>query len=1072
MDIATFSVNRKILVNMLFFILVFLGIGLYRQMPREFFPNMHLDEALIIVTYPGASPLEVEQQILDKIEDAVAELDGLDEVRSRAQNSVAVVELLLEEGTDVDKFMLDMQAAVNNIPDLPDDAEDPVYLELDSSAIAPVCFIAIGGEVREPVLLEIAEDLKQDIIDIRGVKKVDIDGMRDDEVHINVDPVLLDHHGLALADVVAALAARNVDLPAGSAELGRSEYTLRVLGKFRDVAEIEDTVLRQAEDGNVVRLGQVAEAVLEPEEQEAVNRLNGEPAGTLYVYKKDSGDAIRIMEQVRLQVERYNATLPLPVNLEIRADTSELVEERLGIMTNNAVLTAVLVGAFLFVFLGWTNALLVLVGIPFTFLTAFLFMSAADMSVNMLTLFALIMALGMIVDDAIVVVDNIQRYIEFGLPPREAAIRGTKEVMAPVTAAVLTTVAGFTPMLFMTGMIGKFMEAIPLTVIFALLASLVEALLILPSHSAELNELYRKLCRRFGRRGKHEGPAAGPCPADEEPAAALAAPAENGLKGGVRLQGRQNFLFRRLRRIYRRQLILALRYRYLGVVSVVVLAFLCLGLLRQIPVKMFGDEDFDQFVIRYELPQGTPLAETALVTRAVERIVEENVPPEERKGIVSSSGYQIVNYEYIRGSHRAEVTVDLVSAADRERSDMEIMAGLRGEIARVPGIRELHLVRPESGPPTGRPVEIRVVGSRFEVLESLGEIVKAELARIDGVVDIADDFDRTAMEYLVEVDEDRARALGLSNIMVARTVSAAFQGMTATEYTDPDGAERDVVVRLDDRYRDDLETLDLLKVQSMSGGLVPLSSLARFAPSNNFSSIRHFERERAITITAELEGGQTSAAVNEEIARKFANFSLDHPGYRLEYGGEYERTTESFRSLFLMLPVALLAIFMILATQFNSLIQPFVVLFTVPFSFIGVVIGLLVMGYNFSIPAMVGIISLMGLVVNNSLVMVDFINKSRTRGVGRWFSIVRSGVVRMRPILLTTITTIVGLSSLTIATTGASKVMVPMAVSMIWGLAFATVLTLFLIPALIGIVDDVNLRFRFGRSWDLYGRRS
>lgn len=1058
MNIAQFSVNRKILVNMIFLILVVLGLGFYQQMPREFFPNANLNQALVMITYPGASAREVELQITEKVEAAVAELDGLDEAISTSQQSISVTELYIDEGTDLDKFMLDLQAAVNNIADLPEDAEDPTYLELDASSIQPVCYVAVGGAVEQAVLLEVAEDLKKEFMDVAGVKKVDVDGLLETEVHVDVDPDLLDHHGASLLEIVQALGRRNLDLPGGYSELGDSEYSLRVLGKYASLTEIENTVIRSAGAAAPLRLSQLATVKLAAEERRSAIRLNGKPAGNMTIYKKDSGNLIKISAAINAIVDRYNATLPIPIEIEVRVDSAELVEERLGVMTKNAWLTGALVGVFLLFFLGWTNATLVLIGIPFTFLTGFLFMSVAGMSINMLTLFALIMALGMIVDDAIVVVDNIQRYIELGFPPRIAAVRGTREVMAPVISAVLTTIAGFLPLLLMTGMIGKFMSAIPKTVAFALLASLVEALLILPSHSVELNELYGALRRRLGLKRKI---------ATESDAAALHAsltregerdPDAQGLRGGYLVRPK-NTILRLLERLYRKQLLFTLRWRYLAVLAVLLLAVFSFGLLSKVPVEMFPDEDFDSIALRFELAAGTPLDETERMVERVEGVIRDQIRPDELEGILALVGYQIVNYQYIRGVQRADLYLDLVSAADRERGDTEIMAALRGEMAKIPGILNYQLTRPESGPPTGKPVEIHILGPRFDVLEELGGTLMGALAEIPGVVDINDDFDRSMREFRVAVDEDRAAGMGLSNAVVAATVNAAFQGAEATQYTNPEGKDHAVIVRLDEEHRRDLGTLERLKVAGPAG-LVPLTGLASFSRDRNFTVIRHFEQERAITITADVGDGQTSTAVNRIIQERFADFSLDHPGYRLDFGGEFERTAESFRSLFLMLPVALLAIFMILATQFNSVIQPFIVLFTVPFSFIGVVIGLLVMGYNFTIPAMTGIISLMGLVVNNSLVMVDFINKSRLRGVGRWFSIARSGVVRMRPILLTTVTTIVGLSSLTYATTGATKIMVPMAVSMIWGLAFATLLTLFLIPALVGIVDDIQVRGR------------
>jgi len=372
MNLARFSVNRKILVNMIFLILVVLGVMRYREMPREFFPNANLNEALVTIVYPGASAREVERQITVKIEEAVAELDGLDEVLSTSQQSIAMVDLFIDEGTNLDKFMLDLQAAVNNIPDLPEDANEPSYLELDASVIQPVCFVAVGGQVDQSILLEVSEDLKKEFMDIRGVKRVDIDGLRESEVHVDVDPDLLDHHRVSLGEIIAALGRRNLDVPGGHSELGASEYSLRVLGKYRDLDEIAGTVVRSAGAAAPLRLSQLATVSMGAEDRRTAIRLNGEVAGNLTVYKKASGNLIEISREVNHIVDRYNDTLPIPVNVEVRVDTADLVEERLGVMTNNAWLTGALVGIVLFIFLGWTNALLVLIGIPFTFLTGFL----------------------------------------------------------------------------------------------------------------------------------------------------------------------------------------------------------------------------------------------------------------------------------------------------------------------------------------------------------------------------------------------------------------------------------------------------------------------------------------------------------------------------------------------------------------------------------------------------------------------------------------------------------------------------------------------------------------------------
>jgi multidrug efflux pump subunit AcrB len=1043
MDLISLVVRRRLLVHFFVIIASVVGIYHYMDMPRTFFPNANLDQAYVVVPWPGASAAEVEQEIVNKIEESLSDLEGVDELISNSEESSGTVGLFIEQGIDNDKFMLDLQTAINSVPDFPEDAEDPIYFELTSSMVQPVCFVSLGGDVQDNVLFEVAEDLKRELEDIDGVSKIDMNGFLDLEVHVMADADLMDHYGVSLGEIIAALSAQNLDMPGGQAEMGDSSYKLRVLGKYTDMEDIGSTVLRAGPAGMKLRLRDVAEVRREAEERFVYSRLDGNPAGNLIVYKDDDSNTLDISAEVREIVAHYNASLPVAVVSEVRLDSAELIEERLGIMTNNAWLTAIIVGLLLLFFIGWVNSLLVLVGIPFTFLVGFFLMSMAGMSVNMLTLFALIMALGLVVDDAIVVVDNVQRYIERGVSPTRAAIVGTKEVLSPVISAVATTVAGFTPLLFMTGMMGKFISAIPKAVIFALLASLVEALIVLPAHTAEVAQFNNWFRKKLGMKKKHTYIEA------EDDDLTATKPVK------------RNPVYLLLRKGYRKQLGLTLRYRYVAVGTVILLAILSIAAVRMLPVRMFPDEDFDQIIVQYDLPPGTTLELTDKVTQQVESIVGA-IPADEVKAVVAISGYQIKNYQFLPGSHLGEVNIDLVSAADRTRSDREIMEELRKNIGGVPGIVELNLSRPQAGPPTGKPVEIRILGPRLEVLEELGEKLKKELATIEGVVDIRDDFTRDGREYLLNVDRDRAAELGISSRDVGMTVGAAFMGFEATQFTEADGRERPVIVRLKESQRDRLDTLNRLKVSSMAGGLVPLSNLVEFERQSNLRVIRHSERDRAITITTELAEGQNSTVVNQTIMKRFETFSTDHPGYRLFFGGEFERTAESFKSLFLMIPIAFLIIFMILAGQFNSLSQPLAVIFTVPLSFIGVVIGLLVMGYELTIPAMVGIIALMGLVVNNSLLMVDFINKSRRSGRGRWTSIVRSGVVRLRPILLTTVTTITGLSTLTVASTGATKIMVPMAVSMIWGLAFATVLTLFLIPSLIAVIDDIKIKFGMG----------
>ncbi|MCK5597637.1 MAG: efflux RND transporter permease subunit, partial [Candidatus Eisenbacteria sp.] len=581
-------------------------------------------------------------------------------------------------------------------------------------------------------------------------------------------------------------------------------------------------------------------------------------------------------------------------------------------------------------------------GIPFSFFCAFILMNAAGVTINTVSLFSLVLVLGMLVDDAIIVIENIYRHMEHGMPARKAAILGTKEVFAPVTAAVLTTVAAFLPLLLMSGTWGKFIGVIPKVVTFALLASLIEAFLVLPSHMSDFGRVAAK-------------------------------------------QNKYHPTFMALTCRYERTLRKVLRRRYLSMLGVVLLAVVAIGLVFTLDVTIFQEEDLGQVEVRAQLPVGTRLEITNQVALELEDIIFA-LPEDEFEAVVTRVGYMIQNHRGMLASHNMQFNIDLVDDSKRVRSDLEIMDALRREMSEVPGLSSLWLSRPTQGPPSGRPVEVRVKGDDPKMLAFLADRVKTTLAGYEGVVEIDDDLTPGKSEMRVSIIQDQAALYGLTVADISTAVRVGFEGVEATKYRGGGDDEIDVIVRFEEEDRRDLDDLRNLRVATAAGGTIPLANVAEINIGTAPADLHRRDGERVITVTADVEEGTTSTEVNGLLRRDLADTPRAYPGYEIEFGGEYEETQESFLSLFTSFLVAILLIYLILGTEFQSFIQPLIVMFTVPFAFIGVVIGLVVMRYPFTLNAGIAIVALAGVVVNDSIVLVDFVKRARARGASRWES--------------------------------------------------------------------------------------
>ena len=1022
MSIFKISVDNPVFVNMVMIAVIVLGTYSFITLPRELEPEIDFNWVFIFTIYPGASPEEIEQLVTIPIEEEIQDVEKIDMVSSESAEGMSFVMVKFDQMSDdeFDKLFQDLRTEVDKVRDLPEDAEAPEVTQLTSTMFWPIINVVLSGDRSERDMKEWAKRIREDILDIKDVAKADILGTREREIWVEVDPDRLYGYGLSMMQVMNALRSSNLNLPGGDIKMGRSEYLIRTLGEFDEVTEIQNVIVHTFGPGAQVRVRDLAQVKDTYEDASTLSRINGRPSITLSVMKKKQGNSIQITDDIKELVEEWEARkLPEDLKITLTWDSSVQIRDSLHKLETNALLGIILVFAALYLFLGGRNAIFAAIGIPVTFMATFFFMKVTGRTLNGSSLFGLVLVLGIVVDDAIVVVENVYRYMQKGLSPREAVIKGTPEVAIPVLSSTLTTVAAFLPLMLMSGIIGKFMKVVPIVVCLVLAASVIEAFFILPSHIAD----WAKLRTREGWGGR---------------------------------------LHVRLRRWYTRYLIKVLRRRYWVMGCVLVLAAASAGLIPLVGVEMFAGEELAKFTVDVWMAPGTRLEETDRIISQAEQMALA-LPREEVAAVVANVGILQTHDDTIVNTHVGQVMVDLVEPNKRKRTTSEIIDELRGKVKSITGISRLELSELAGGPPTGKPVEVKVKGKYLDELQEVAELVKAELGMMEGVTDINDDFSMGKKEIRIHVDEDKAALLGLDVFQIAGTVRAAFEGSKATVFRDGD-EEVDVVVKFRGDEREKLSDIERMRIPSLTGGMVPFRNVAKVSVQRGYSEIARFQGDRAISVSADIDKSVTSMVeVNRALAERFRDIQQRYPGYRLDFRGEFEEFKEAFSSLGRLFVIGIILIYLILGTQFKSWAQPLVIMFTVPFAFIGAMIGLLINRDPFSIVTLFGIVALAGVVVNDSIVLVDFINKARTRGMPKWRAIITGGRLRLRPILLTSITTIFGLLPMATGLGGKSATWAPLANTIVWGLAASTFLTLFVIPSLYTIVDDIARKFHMGR---------
>ena len=1061
MRIIRLFVNNPVAANMLMVILLGAGLISAVAIPRELFPERKKSAITVAIVYPGASPAEVEQGVCLKIEHALKTIENVEEMSTYARDGAGVIRLDLLQGADVDKILNEVEQEVRAV-ELPDRAEDPVIRQAEDQV--HVLQVAVYGEPgNERAIKEIAQDIREDLQRLDSVSHVSIAGMREYEIAVELDEEALRRYGLKLEDVASRIRQEAFDLPAGRIKAADGDYALRIVGQRYQPGEYESIPVISLPDGTVLHLRDIARVRETFEDVDIRTRFNQLPAVTLHIYKTDKADSIETTQAVRDYIARRERRLPTGIHLFAFADLSHVVESRLALLTRNGLWGLVLVVGVLWMFLGLRLSFWVAMGIPVAMLSTLMVLYASGMTLNMLSTFALIMTLGLIVDDAIVVGENVHTLAERGLSPRRAAIRGTGQVATPVIGAALTTCLTFFPLLMLPGVMGAFVWPIPIVAILALGFSLLECMWILPSHLA--------------------GSLAHQC-RPRTPAVPLggAGRANPSLTSTAGFRWLIDVAFLRVYDVCTRR-------RYVTAATSIALILLVAGAFfgRHIRTTSFPKVDSDTLLAIVEMPMGIPVDQTVDVaqrlTAAAERL-NERFPTPDGSPVIIRTCSVVGEWPWTtlfgggqEGSHIANVIAEIAPVEQRgeQYKSSEILSAWRAECGKIPEAVNVTFTMFRYNP-AGTPIELRVFADDTAEAKRVAERIKQHLATFAGVNDIRDDTTEGKRELRVQLSR-KAYAMGLTQDMLARQLRDAYYGNESIEVQ---RGRDEVTVRVTypEAERHSLSRLAAQRIRTPDGREIPLLDAARVQLTRGYGTLRRIDGRPAVTVSADVDEYTANAEeILTEMERSgfFGKAVTDTPSAEVDLHGQRHQWLESLDSLAVWFPVALLGVYTVLAAIFRSYFQPIIVMLSIPFGLAGAVVGHVLLGFDVTLMSTFGMVAMAGVVVNDSLVLIDWINQEVRNGSSIRAAARSAAQRRFRPIILTTVTTIAGMAPLLLEQSFQAEFLKPTAISLTCGLAFATIQTLLVVPCLYLIGHDVReaLRRRGARGrGGVKGRRA
>ncbi len=1015
-SVGRFSVTKPVLVTILMITILALGIFALVRLPQEQFAEIPFYWVNIIVPYPGASAADLESSVTIPVENAFQGIQKLKGISSTTSEGLSVVRVEFDDGISNDEFQTlyqDVQTRFGQVA-LPAGILAPIIDDFSSADFLPVVEVVVSGNLAYEQLRDEALQLRNRILRVQDVSDVEIIGLPERQILINLDPVQLATLGLSINEVVRAIQDQNQVIPGGTLRNSSREYLLRTLGQIDSVEAIEDVIVRRSTSGpGTVRVFDVATVVDGFDPDGSIARFNGDPSVSLRVTKVPRGSSVAVVSGTRSIVNDAIKEFRNGATLTLFNDSTVQIASSLSVLTTNALMGLVILVAILWLFIGLRNALMTALGIPVTFALTFIVLDLLGETINTNTLFGLVLVLGLVVDHAIVIIENSYRLQQEGYSRHNAAIIGTNQVVWPVIAATATTIAAFLPLMILPGTIGKFLRVIPLTVTIALLASMGEALFFLPSHFAD-----------WGR--------------DK--------PRKSGKKQGA--------WFESIKRVYGKIFAFLYRFKKTFLLLFIIIMLGSFSVVAFLKIDLFSAEDYSYFSIDITTPKGTSLKGTDTVVREFEKVLLAKVGNGEILSISSSIGAK-AGAGTGTSANSAQITVDLAEQdAGRNRSIDTIIEEIKRETYYISGAEQVFYRKAQNGPPTSAPLSYRVSGDDYTQLVAASKELMAVLATQEGVNTIESDYEEGRPELKIRLMPNQASALGVDVSTLGTFVRARFEGLPVGTFF-ANNEEIAIVARFDYQRSATIADLEQSMIPTNDGRLVPFSSVARIELSSSVGSIRRVDGKREVTVTAEA-GVEVDLQVIDATITNYWKTSMEDRYQDVTYGtgGEFSEFSTLLVDILRVFVLGIFLIYLILGAQFNSYSQPFLILISVPFAFVGVVLYLFFSGTPFSTTVIYAGVALAGIAVNDAIVLISFINELRADGVPVGEAITETVQSRMRPILLTSLTTIGGLFPTAIGLGGTSVVWGPMASTIMFGLLFSTMSALFIIPLLYGLLYD------------------
>lgn len=1010
--IINYFVENSVVVNLLTLLIIVTGLLSVFSLNKETFPNVDFNYILIRTVYPGAAAEDVEKLVTLDVERELKEVDGIEEINAMSAEGGSIVSIKVDPDYDVDQVLTDVKDGMDKLVELPEDAEDPIVTKL-TNRHRGLMNVAIYGDT-EWKLREQAKNLRDFLEREPRIARVEMTGYRDEIFYVEADLEALKKYEMTLSELSQAIGDRHVNVSAGNLKGDQREKLVRTLVEKETVKSIENIVIRSTEFGENIKVKDVAFVRRTLKDVSREDRADGDLAIFLDISAKESADVLETAEIIKSVLSEQSEKAGF--DYKIFDDFSFYVERRLGVLTQNGLQGIFLVLICLMFFLNAKVSVITALGAPFAFFFAFTLMDGFGITVNLISMFGLIMVLGMLVDDSIIVAEQYYQKLEKGMEPRKAAKQAAWETLGPVTATIITTMVAFGSLFFMEGIMGKFLWPIPAVVIIALLASWLECFLILPNHLAEF--------------------------------------------AGSDKKAEKTRWYRPLLHAYEKTLTVALRFSKTTLAVFIALFVLSLITVTTMRFELFPSDDLTKAMINIKGPVGTPFETTKEELLKVETILFEEVQANELVGVQTITGFQRFKGGRSKtGSHYGSLDMEFTMQHERDRDINEILKSV-AEKARQVARKDFQvsLERQSAGPPTGKALNIELYGDDLERLLEAAQSVQKDLLKMDGVLTAEIDYERGKKQIIVDVDEDEARRLGVSNAQVAMELRRSLEGVEVATIKKSD-EDVEIVVRLSEKYRASEEALKDIEVLNKQGRAIKVSQVANFIEVEGAYIIRRKDRKRTVAVSGDVDLTKTtSAAVNAKIRPYLEEELSDYPGISFELSGENKDTQESLESFKKALVASMIIIFLIIFVQFKSLAMPAIIMSAIPFGLIGVVASFKVFSLPIGFMALMGMLGLVGVVINDSIVLTTFISRTLKEEGWSLDSVIKATISRFRPVILTTFTTVAGL--LPVAhMPGGDPFLKPMAVSFAYGLLFSSAITLLFIPAFYKTFLDVLAKF-------------